>query len=305
MAWELLCPPCRVVLLATDENARRCPRCGASFHREGGIWRFLSAEQERRFQEFVDRYETVRSAEGRRVQDAERLRALPFAAPSRERAHEWSIRSRSFKALLRRVVVPLERTLPVPLRILDLGSGLGWLAYRLALRGHEVAAVELVVNDFDGLGVHRHYDRVFVSVQAAFDRLPFGDRTVDLAVYNAAFHYAGDYPTALEEALRVLAPGGKLVVMDTPIYRDPASGRAMVREREQAFEREYGLRASAIRNEGFLTYSALEALGHRFALSWELVEPWYGVRWWLKPPIARLLGRREPARFKLIIGQRC
>jgi SAM-dependent methyltransferase len=304
MAWELACPSCRVALPPAEGDLRRCARCGASFRREEGIWRFLSAREGEISQEFVDRYERVRKSEGRRVQEADDLRALPFAVPPGGRPNEWFMRSRSFEALLRRIVVPLERASPAPLRVLDLGSGLGWLAYRLALRGHEVAAVDLVVNDFDGLGVHRHYDRAFVSVQAEFDRLPLRDATVDLVVYNAAFHYAADYLATLEEALRVLTPGGRIVVMDTPIYKDRASGRSMVREREQAFEKEYGLPASAIRNEGFLTYGALEALGHRFSLLWELVEPWYGVRWWLKPPIARLLGRREPARFKLIIGQR-
>jgi SAM-dependent methyltransferase len=304
MAWELACPSCRIVLPTADGDLRRCLRCGASFRLEEGIWRFLSAEQEQRFQEFVDRYEWVRSREGRRVQKSEDLRALPFTTPPGGRSHEWSMRSKSFEALVQHVVVPLERASPAPLHALDLGSGLGWLAYRIAQRGHEVAAIDLLVNGFDGLGVHRHYGRAFVSVQAEFDRLPLRDATVDLVVYNAAFHYAADYLATLQEALRVLTPGGRIVVMDTPIYKDPASGQAMVREREEAFEKEHGLRANAIATEGFLTYGELEALGHRFALLWELVEPWYGVRWWLKPPIARLLGRREPARFKLIIGQR-
>jgi SAM-dependent methyltransferase len=238
------------------------------------------------------------------VQGPEELLALPFSAPSPERSREWSIRSRSFEALLGHVVVPLERGSPEPLRILDLGSGLGWLAYRLARRGHDVAAVDILRNDFDGLGVHRHYGQAFLSVQAEFDRLPFTDAAVDLAVYNAAFHYARDYVGTLREALRVLAASGTVVIMDTPIYRDPASGWTMVREREEGFEKDHGLLANAIRTEGFLTYRGVEELGDRLGLSSRLVEPWYGARWWLKPPVARLLGSREPARFKLVILRR-
>jgi hypothetical protein len=33
-------------------------------------------------------------------------------------------------------------------------------------------------------------------------------------------------------------------------------------------------------------------------------QPWYGLRWWAKPHIARLRGSREPAQFKLVVGQR-
>jgi hypothetical protein len=42
--------------------------------------------------------------------------------------------------------------------------------------------------------------------------------------------------------LRVLAPRGRVVIMDSPMYRDHSSGLAMVREREEAFERPYGFR---------------------------------------------------------------
>jgi hypothetical protein len=48
----------------------------------------------------------------------------------------------------------------------------------------------------------------------------------------------------------------------------------------------------------------LAAVGHEFALYWELFEPWYGLRWWLKPWIARFRGSREPARFMLLTGRR-
>jgi SAM-dependent methyltransferase len=260
--------------------------------------------REAAFAEFVGRYETVRRAEGRRAPSRRRLHRLPFRAPARDRAYEWRIRSRSFETLLRRVVVPAERARGRPLRIADVGSGLGWLAYRLAARGHDVAAIDLVVNDFDGLGVHHLYDRAFLSVQAEFDRLPFRDGDADLLVYNASFHYSADYVHTLGEGLRALGRGGRVAVLDTPLYRDAASGEAMVRAREEGFERDHGLRPHRVRTEGFLTYEGLAALGERLGLRWETIEPWYGVRWWVKPWVARLRGAREPARFKVIVGRR-
>jgi hypothetical protein len=95
-----------------------------------------------------------------------------------------------------------------------------------------------------------------------------------------------------------------VIIMDTPLYRDPSSGAAMVREREDAFAREYGFRGDGVVAEGFLTYERLADLEEVLGIVWEMIEPWYGVRWWLKPHVARLRRSREPARFKLIIGRR-
>ncbi len=262
----------------------------------------LGEGRQQAFREFVTQYETVRTAEARRVQDPEHLRALPFRDRSRRRSYEWRIRARSYRALLTRVVGPLEAASHGPRKILDMGSGVGWLAYRLALRGHDVAAIDLVTNDFDGMGLHKHYDRAFTSLQAEFDRLPFQDGSVDLVINNASFHYAADYAATLREALRVLAPDGRIVIMDTPIYRDGTSGQRMVQERENAFERRYGFRGTW--TEGFLTDDRLAALAVELGLHWEIFEPWYGVRWWIKPWIARVRGGREPARFKLVVGRR-
>jgi SAM-dependent methyltransferase len=263
----------------------------------------LAPGREEALSEFIKQYETVRLGEGRRIQGADHLRALPFRDLSRARPYEWYIRSKSFSSLIRRVVRPLERE-RTRLRILDVGSGVGWLAHRLASRGHEVGAVDIVTNDFDGLGVHRRWDHAFVPIQAEFDRLPLVDRSVDLVVYNAAFHYATDFATTLREALRVLGAGGRLVIMDSPLYRDGSSGERMVREREDAWALRYGFRGSAIRAEAFLTYDRLATLEEELHLTWEIFVPWYGLRWALKPWVARLLGRREPARFKLIVGFR-
>jgi SAM-dependent methyltransferase len=301
---QLACPSCHSPLTVVDADRQRCPACDLTYRRDAGIWRLLTPGREDSFRQFVAHYETVRVAEGRCVQDPDRLRALPFRDMSRRRPYEWSMRARSFESLLRHVISPLERERSGQLRILDLGSGLGWLAYRLALRGHLVAAVDLVTNDFDGLGAHCRYDCAFDSLLAEFDHLPLPGGDLDLAIYNSAFHYAADYVVTLREALRVLGPDGRVVIMDSPLYRDASSGAAMVREREDLFERQYGFRSDDIDAEGFLTYDRLATIARTLGIEWELFEPWYGVRWWLKPHVARLRGSREPARFKLIVGRR-
>ena len=304
MRRDLACPSCRVALAPVSLDLQRCPSCGTGYRRDDGIWRLLREGREDALRPFVAHYEAVRMGEGRRFHQPEQLRALPFRHRSGKHRYEWSIRARSFRALVRHVIRPLERTRSAPLRVLDLGSGLGWLAHRLARRGHDIAAVDLLINDFDGLGVHHHYADAFLSLQAEFDHLPVLDRSVDVVIFNAAFHYAADYLTTLQESARVLDAGGQVVILDTPLYRDASSGIAMVREREATLPWRRPSGEQPLVAESFLTYDRLGVLERQLGLRWQLFQPWYGLRWWSRRWFAHLRGGREPAQFKLVVGRR-
>lgn len=299
--FTFVCLACHTPLEQPSPNERRCPMDGITYRREGDIWRFLPPEREAFFRQFIDEYETVREAEGRGSNDLAYYRALPFEDRTGRFSDDWHVRATSFEALIVNVVQPMEARFDRPLAALDLGAGNCWLSNRLAARGHCVAAVELLTNAFDGLGAHIHYDTTFTPVQAEFDRLPVADDQVDLAIFNGSLHYSIDYETTLREALRVLAPDGRLVVMDSPIYRDASSGEQMVQERERQFEQVYGFPSNAIPSENYLTYRRLETLATRLNLMWQLIEPFYGWRWAWRPWKARLLGRREPATFALVV----
>jgi SAM-dependent methyltransferase len=291
---ELGCPACRSSLAPAGADAQRCSQCGVAYRRTGGIWRMLVPGREEVIAPFLRRYEAVRAAEGRVVPDLDALDRLPFEDASGKRRGEWAVRAKSYEAFLRWVVVPLERRLARPLVVCDLGSGVGWLAHRLARLGHSVLAVDIVTSDTDGLGVHRCCTSSVALVQAEFDRLPLFAAAADLVVYNASLHYSADLDVTLGEGLRVLRPDGRLVILDSPIYEDAESGRAMRRERGH----------DTTPQEGFLTYDRLRSLEPAQGLSLHLVSPWYGVRWWLRPLVARVRGTREPAQFRLIVAQR-
>jgi SAM-dependent methyltransferase len=287
-----------------DAAHLRCSNDDVVFEQRDGIWRFLTPEREAHFAQFTSEYQQVREAEGRGSIAAAYYRALPFADLSGRFTTDWSIRARSFDTLSKKVLQPLERAAHRPLLIVDLGAGNGWLSYRLAQRGHRVAAIDLLTNPQDGLGVHIHYDAAFTPVQAEFDRLPFDAAQFDLAIFNASLHYAVDYTTTLREALRVLQPGGQIVVLDSPVYRSGESGAQMVREREAAFTEAYGFPSNALPSENYLTDQRLSDLTEALPVRWQFIQPFYGWHWRLRPLWARLRGRREPARFAVIVGQR-
>lgn len=281
-----------------------CPACRVDYPCIDGVWRFLPPEREAFFRAFLRDYETIRRAEGRGADDPAYYRALPFEDRTGRFRADWRIRAKSFRAFVHRVLEPLARQRGRPLRVLDLGAGNGWLSYRLARQGHVAVAVDLITNAWDGLGAHVHYDVAVLPVQAEFDRLPFTGEQFDVAVFNASFHYSTDYVVTLAEVLRVLRPDGRVVVMDSPVYRATASGVRMVREREAEFIRKYGFPSNALPSEHYLTYDRLQGLAEALGLRWRLIRPFYGWRWALRPWQARLLRRREPARFLVIVGRR-
>ncbi len=298
------CPTCRAPLASLDAARQLCPVDETIYERRDGIWRFLAPERQADYEQFMREYQIVRQAEQRGSTDAAYYRALPFADLSGRFAADWRIRARSFRAFQRKVLLPLEREQRRTLRVIDLGAGNGWLSSRLAQRGHAVAAVDLLTNALDGLGTHVHYDSIFTPVQAEFDRLPFVDQHIDLAVFNASLHYSSNYEVTLGESLRVLRPGGLLVIVDSPVYRSAASGAQMVREREAAFTRAYGFPSNALPSENYLTRQRLTDLAAALHLQWTFYRPFYGWRWMLRPLKARLLRQREPACFAVIVGQR-
>ena len=304
MGFTLACPVCRGNLDASRPDLLHCSTCDMTYPCIDGIWRMLPVDRMATYQKFIQEYETIRRAEGRGSQDPEYYRSLPFADLSGRRNEEWAIRGRSFRSLLDHFIYPFESQYGRLLRILDLGAGNAWLSNRLVQRGHHLAAIDLLVNKFDGLGANQYYETRFLAVQAEFDHLPLAGRQVDLVIFNASFHYSMDYNVTLGETLRVLAEGGQVVVLDTPVYRQANSGAQMVQERQLQFERQYGFPSNAIPSENYLTFDRVRELGGLHSLAWEPLTPVYGFRWVVRPWIARLRQQREPARFIILIGKR-
>lgn len=256
------------------------------------------------YKQFMHEYAFIHNSEGRGSQTPDYFRALPFRDLSGLFEEDWRIRGTSFKSLLKYVIEPLEARRQRELVILDVGAGNGWLSSRLARRGHLVAAVDLLDNEFDGLGAHVHYDEQFIPIQAAFEHLPVIDFQIDAVIFNASLHYATNYEVVLKEALRVVRGGGQVAVMDTPVYHDQYSGEKMVLERQSYFKERFGLPSNSIPSENYITNTRITELGESVGINWKIIKPFYGLRWSLRPVVSGLRNRREPAKFHLLIGER-
>jgi ubiquinone/menaquinone biosynthesis C-methylase UbiE len=102
-----------------------------------------------------------------------------------------------------------------PLRILDVGTGTGVIALLLAEEGHTVTGVDLAENMLEEARkkVREH------GIMAEFlcgdaERLQFPDATFDVVVNRHLLWTLPHPEQALAEWKRVLAPGGRLVIID-------------------------------------------------------------------------------------------
>lgn len=303
---QLLCPGCRKESFPLSDTEQACPGCGFRLIAKDGVIEALGPGREEYFRDFFREYLTVRKAEGRGSDSAEYYLTLPYEDTTGKLSWQWEMRGKTYRYLERRVLPEIERQKDGPLDVLDLGAGVGWLSYRLALRGHRPAAVDLLTDPLDGLGASRHYrDAIpitFPTFQAEFDWLPFADEQFDLAIFNSSFHYATDYRTTLQEARRCLRWGGQVVIMDTPVYRHHEDGEQMREERHQQFEEQYGFRSDSVPSMEYADEAMLKRLTKELNIHWKIHRPWYGLRWYMRPLKAKWQRRRAPSRFWILVG---
>jgi SAM-dependent methyltransferase len=192
--------------------------------------------------------------------------------------------------------------------ILDIGAGNGWMSFRLALRGYAPVAVDLLTNHDDGLGAAEHYraclPNLFPRFQAESAHLPFGDDQFDVVIFNASFHYSEDYSASLREALRCVRAGGSVIISDTPWYLHDESGQQMVAARKAYYRQKYGTASDSLHSLEYLTDDRLNLLERECSIRWNIFEPWYGVKWAMRPLVAMLRGRRTPSTFRIYVARK-
>ncbi len=305
----LLCPNCRgegPTVAAVGQGGWVCPSCEARLEKEGAVVKALAPRREHYYAKFFEEYLTIRRAEGRGSADPAYYLSLPYEDITGRLAGQWAMRGKSYRHFERKILPAFEQQSPHGLSVLDLGAGTGWLSYRLALRGHRPVAVDLLTDTEDGLGAARHYfaelEQEFPAFQAEFDRLPFAGQQFDVVVFNSSFHYSTDYRDTLGEARRCLRWGGRVVIIDTPIYRCHDHGEEMRAERQGWFQAQYGFPSDSVPSIEYLDQTMLSGLSRDLNLHWEVHRPWYGFGWHSRPLKAWWANRRPPSQFQILVA---
>jgi SAM-dependent methyltransferase/DNA-binding HxlR family transcriptional regulator len=100
--------------------------------------------------------------------------------------------------------------------IADLGAGEGLVSQLLARRAKQVWCIdnsERMVEVGTELAQKNGLDNLAYKL-GDIEKVPLGDRSVDLAILSQARHHAQHPQTAVNEAFRILKPGGQLLILD-------------------------------------------------------------------------------------------
>lgn len=118
---------------------------------------------------------------------------------------------RSWKALAEALLKILDCQV-----VADLGAGEGTLSQLLAQRAEKVIAIDSSPKmvEFGTELARRHGLKNLEYRIGEIEAVPIGDETVDLAILSQALHHADSPQVAIGEAMRILRPGGRLVVLD-------------------------------------------------------------------------------------------
>jgi len=103
-----------------------------------------------------------------------------------------------------------------PMVIADLGAGEGTLSQLLAKTARKVIAVdntEKMVEFGAGLARDHGFDNLEYRL-GDIEEIPISDGSVDVALFSQALHHAVHPQRAMNEAYRIVRPGGRVLVLD-------------------------------------------------------------------------------------------
>jgi SAM-dependent methyltransferase len=281
-----LCPQCRQPL-----PVRPPCSCGFVLRETEGIINLMTDEERDVIQPFVEAYDLVRADEKWGEDDLD----LPFHP--RRHKEIWAIRQRTFRRL-ETIAAAIPRGIAV-----DIGAGNCWMTRYLDRWGFDAIALDFNDSPVDGLRAGQKFldaGARFLRVRAGMERLPFLSDRITLVAANASFHYASDFRAALSEFERVLAPGGMIVILDTPFYEDVTDGERMIGERVIQFRQKYGIDQTLASRARYLTFKDFEETARSMNLRPTIHPVWPGLTRKAEE-IRGKLARRRLAQFPVVV----
>jgi ubiquinone/menaquinone biosynthesis C-methylase UbiE len=169
----------------------------------------------------------------------------------RAAAYESGTRGQLHREICGRVADLALHAAPAPSRVLDVGSGTGYLLGLLARRLPDAAELAGVdpAPAMVAVARERAADERVRFVAGTAERLPFADGQYDLVVSTTSFDHWADQGAGLADCARVLAPGGHLVLADQfspllwPTLLAGRRGKARTRGRATRLVTAAGLRS--------------------------------------------------------------
>ncbi|MGJ0508015.1 MAG: ArsR/SmtB family transcription factor [Methylocystis sp.] len=247
-----------------SRHLRLLVEAGLVERRREGAWAFFrlapageAGAMARQLADWLDAADPVLAEDQARLTEVRQTRADNAARYFAAHAAEWDdIRSlHAPEALVEAAMREAVGDRPVR-SVLDLGAGAGRMLELFAPLAQQAVGVDLSTAML-AVARGRMEETGLRNVQLRqgdIYALPVERNSVDLAIMHQVLHYLDDPARALREAARVLAPGGRLLVVDFAPHQEEAL-------RDKHAHRRLGFSQTEIAN--LLAQAGLETILHR------------------------------------------
>ncbi len=157
-------------------------------------------------------YLRVRQQEGRLYSD-EVVARLPEFALGQPLTGEWLARGDSSSRLVKYIAA-----IPHRLRVLEVGCGNGWLSHALAtVPTAQVCGLDRPGPELAQAGRIFHSSNI-LYIGADASAMPLARESFDLIILASVIQYFRDLPGLIRRLQRLLALGGEIHILDSPLY---------------------------------------------------------------------------------------
>ncbi len=214
MELNFLCPVCRAPLI-NGKDSLTCSN-GHAYHFNDNVLILLPPEKQNKIDSFISNYFEYKKIDGTlSVFDGD-FQSLPYIKDSGT-SKEWQFRKYSLE-----IVDKLTGNLNIK-TALEFGPYNGWLSNRLSSKGYDLTVVDYFSVELTGLRAIKHYANKWLPVQMDLRDLSIINKKFDLIVFNHSLHFFNSYSNIIKDAKELLNPGGVIIILGIPVYKDPAS----------------------------------------------------------------------------------
>lgn len=236
------CPICKSKIILGEQFAT-C-QSGHDFPFSDGVYRLLHPDFEKKVTPFLNAFSDYRKPYTDKI-EVEKLRELPYSYTFDR--NTWEARKKDID-IFNRFVGNGKSSL----KILDIGAWNCWFTHQLVKMGHEVVAVDLFIDEKDGLGANKYYDETWISIQLNLNALDVLDSTFDVIILNRCLPYFESIEQTLKLLKTQLKRSGTLFITGINNVRNPGSIIENLKRSELEFEKRYNIAFNMTSFAGYL-----------------------------------------------------
>lgn len=243
-----------------------CPECynplnqhltcknGHHFVEKEGVLSLLKKTEAEKLALFLSKFEAYREKMGLRIKDESLYPQLPFVQNGLA-GTSWKAR----KIDINYVFSELPKA--KGLKILEIGAWNGWLSNQLAKAGHDVIAIDIFTDKYDGLGAMQFYPHKWTCIQMDIEAVDKVFSTqFNAIILNWGAAYIPDLPNYVDKLKSMLVQNGKLIFIGIAVYLDEKAKIAELAALNADFYTEYGINLFFKPCKGYLTWADKEQL---------------------------------------------